>query len=306
MKAVFIDASQALAEVARRLHQSGDIELQIHCDPDITPDQIPSVAGDADILWIDHTDLPTHIALKCPKLKHVIFLGTGARSYMNPEDLMEKRGIQVHIIKGYGDTAVAECAFGLMWAAANGFAAMDGGMREGRWLRTEGIQLTGKTVGLIGFGGIAAEMARLCSGAGIRVIAWNRSVKHCPGVEFLPLDEVLRQSHVISLHLLLNDETRGFLSAQRISQMRDGVILVNTARGGVVDEPAMLKALESGKIGHAALDVFEIEPLPQDHPLTRLPNVTLSAHSAFRTPEAGDNLIQAALEHGRRISRQDH
>lgn len=303
MKAVFIDASQALADVAQRLHRADDMALSIHCDPDITPDQIPAVAGDADILWIDHTYLPTDIALRCPKLKHVIFLGTGARSYMNPEELMEKRGIRVHIIKGYGDTAVAECAFGLMWTAAKGFAAMDRGMRNGVWLRTEGLQLTGKSIGLIGFGGIAAEMARLCLGAGMRVIAWNRSAKQYPGVEFLPLEEVLSQSHVISLHLLLNDETRGFISSQRISQMRDGVILVNTARGGVVDESAMMDALRTGKIGHAALDVFHIEPLPHDHPLTDLPNVTLSAHSAFRTPEASDNLIEAALEHGRRILR---
>jgi len=302
MKAVFIDASQALAEVARRLRRDTDIALHIHCDPDITPEQIPNVAGDAEILWIDHTYLPTDIALKCPKLKHVIFLGTGARSYMNPEDLMEKRGIEVHIIKGYGDTAVAECAFGLMWSAAKGFASMDRAMRVGQWLRTEGIQLTGKTVGLVGFGGIAAEMARLCLGAGMRVLAWNRSAKTHPGVEFVPLEQLLGQSHVISLHLLLNDDTRGFISAKRISQMRDGVILINTARGGVVDEQAMIDALKVGKIGHAALDVFDIEPLPGDHPLTRLPNVTLSAHSAFRTPEAGDNLIEAALEHGRRIA----
>lgn len=304
MKAVFIDASQALAEVAQRLRRADDIELSIHCDPDITPGQIPAVAKDADILWIDHTYLPTDVAIQCPKLKHVIFLGTGARSYMNPEELMEKRGIQVHIIKGYGDTAVAECAFGLMWAAAKGFAAMDRGMRDGLWLRTEGMQLTGKTVGLVGFGGIAAEMARLCLGAGMRVVAWNRSKKQYPGVEFLSLDEVLRQSQVLSLHLLLSDETRGVISAQRISQMRDGVILVNTARGGVVDESAMIQALKTGKIGHAALDVFDQEPLPDSHPLTGLSNVTLSAHSAFRTPEASDNLIEAALEHGRRIHRQ--
>ena len=304
MKAVFIDASPVLADVSRRLHRSDDLSLRIHCDPDITPDQIPDVVGDAEIVWIDHTTLPTEIALKCPNLKHVIFLGTGARSYMSPEDLMDQRGIQVHIIKGYGDTAVGECAFGLMWAAAKGFAAMDRGMRDGQWLRTEGVQLKGKTVGLIGFGGIAAEMARLCLGAGMRVLAWNRSSKTYPGVEFLPLEQVLGQSHVVSLHLLLNDETRGFLSAARIRQMRDGVILVNTARGGVVDEQAMVAALKSGKIGHAALDVFDIEPLPADHPLTTLQNVTLSAHSAFRTPEASDNLIEAALEHGRRIHAQ--
>jgi D-3-phosphoglycerate dehydrogenase / 2-oxoglutarate reductase len=103
---------------------------------------------------------------------------------------------------------------------------------------------------------------------------------------------------------LLNDETRGFLSRQRIASMRPGVILVNTARGALVDEAAMIDALNSGHIRHAGLDVFNIEPLPLDHPLTKLPNVTLSAHSAFRTPEASENLIQAAWDHCRRIANE--
>ena len=102
---------------------------------------------------------------------------------------------------------------------------------------------------------------------------------------------------------MLNDETRGFLSRERIAAMKPGVILVNTARGAMVDEAAMIDALKSGHIRHAGLDVFNIEPLPADHPLTKLPNVTLSAHSAFRTPEASENLIDAAWEHCRRIAK---
>ncbi len=303
MKAVFLDASSTLAEVTERLLQIGDMTVSIHRDPDITSEQIPGVVGDADIVWIDHTSLPTDIASQCPNLRHVIFLGTGARSYMSPEELAEI-GIQVHIIKGYGDTAVAECAFGLMWAAAKGYAAMDRGVRAGNWPRTEGLQLTGKTLGLMGFGGIGAEMARLGLGAGMRVIAWNRSPKEHPGVQFLSIEEVLAQSDVVSVHLLLNDETRGFLSKSRIQGMRDGAILVNTARGAVIDELAMIEALKSGKLGHAALDVFEVEPLPQGHALSMLENVTLSAHSAFRTAEASDNLIEAALNHGRWIAKE--
>ena len=303
MKAVFLDASSTLAEVTERLLQIGDMTVSIHRDPDITPEQIPGVVGDADIVWIDHTGLPTDIASQCPNLRHVIFLGTGARSYMSPEELAEI-GIQVHIIKGYGDTAVAECAFGLMWAAAKGYAAMDRGVRAGHWPRTEGLQLTGKTLGLVGFGGIGAEMARLGLGAGMRVIAWNRSPKEHPGVQFLSIEAVLAQSDVVSVHLLLNDETRGFLSKSRIEGMRDGAILVNTARGAVIDELAMIDALRSGKLGHAALDVFEVEPLPLGHALSTLENVTLSAHSAFRTAEASDNLIEAALNHGRRIAQE--
>ena len=160
-----------------------------------------------------------------------------------------------------------------------------------------------RPLGLIGFGGIAAEVARIALGSGMKVIAWNRSLKQFAGVEFVSLDTLLAQSHVVSLHLLLNDETRGFLSRDRITAMRPGVILINTARGAVVDEAAMIEALKSGHIHHAGLDVFNIEPLPVDHALTKIPNVTLSAHSAFRTPEASENLIHAAWEHCRRIGR---
>jgi D-3-phosphoglycerate dehydrogenase / 2-oxoglutarate reductase len=101
---------------------------------------------------------------------------------------------------------------------------------------------------------------------------------------------------VLSVHLLLNDETRGFLSAERLAKLRRGAILVNTARAAVVDEDAMIAALRSGALRHAALDVFNTEPLPPGHTLTTLPNVTLSAHSAFRTPEASDKLIRMALD----------
>ena len=303
MKAVFIDASETLGDIAQRLHRSDDLDLIVNRQVDITPEQIPAVMGDADILIVDHTAVPTHIAKQCPGLKHVVFLGTGARSYMNPEELAEI-GIEVHIIKGYGDTAVAECAFALMWASAKGFARMDRGMRAGQWLRTEAVQLTGKTLGLIGFGGIAAEMARLALGAGMEVLAWNRTPKTHPGVTFVSLETLLAKSQVISLHLLLNDDTKGFISRDRIAQMKDGVILINTARGAVIDEPALIHALKSGKIAHAGLDVFDIEPLPNDHAFTQIENVTLSAHSAFRTPEASDNLIEASLNHCRRISGQ--
>jgi D-3-phosphoglycerate dehydrogenase / 2-oxoglutarate reductase len=154
---------------------------------------------------------------------------------------------------------------------------------------------------LIGFGGIAAEVARIASGSGMKVIAWNRSPKSYPGVEFADLDTVLARADVVSLHLLLNDETRGMITREMIAKMKPGVILINTARAAVVDEAAMIDALKSGHIRHAGLDVFNIEPLPGDHPLTKLPNVTLSAHSAFRTPEASENLIHAAWEHCRRI-----
>jgi D-3-phosphoglycerate dehydrogenase len=302
VRGVFVDANGSLADIFERLNKPDDPAVRINRNADIKPEQMPALLDGAEIVIIDHTPLPTEVARKCTGLKHVVFLGTGARSYMNPEELAEL-GIEVHLIKGYGDTAVAECAIALMWAAARGIAAMDREMRAGNWLREDGMQLTGKTLGLIGFGGIAAEVARIALGSGMRVIAWNRSPKRLSGVDFVDIDTLLAQSDVVSLHLLLNDETRGFLTAKHIAAMKPGVILVNTARAAMVDEAAIIAALKSGHIRHAGLDVFNIEPLPADHPLTKLSNVTLSAHSAFRTPEASENLMQAAWEHCRRIAK---
>jgi D-3-phosphoglycerate dehydrogenase len=302
VRGVFVDANGSLADIFERQNKAGDPAVHVNRDADIKSEDMPALLDGAEIVVIDHTSLPTDVAKRCNGLKHVVFLGTGARSYMNPEELAEL-GIAVHLIKGYGDTAVAECAIALMWEAARGIAKMDREMRAGNWLREDGMQLTGKALGLIGFGGIAAEVARIALGSGMKVIAWNRSPKQFAGVEFVALDTLLAKSDVVSLHLLLNDETRGFLSRERINAMKPGVILVNTARAAMVDEAAMIEALKSGHIRHAGLDVFNTEPLPVDHPLTKISNVTLSAHSAFRTPEASENLIHAAWEHCRRIAK---
>jgi D-3-phosphoglycerate dehydrogenase len=301
MRGLFLDAVDDLADVFRRVVRPDDPPVTVNEQLEVPPETLPNLLAGYDFVLDDHSQMPTQVMRRCAGLKHIIFLGTGARSYMHPEELAE-HGMTVHIIKGYGDTAVAEHAIALMWAAARGLAIMDGGMRRGEWIRTEGMQLTGKTLGLLGFGGIAAEVARIAVGSGMRVIAWNRSPKSAPGVTFVDLDTLLAQSDVLSVHLLLTDETRGFLNAARLARLRPGAVLVNTARGAIVDEAAMIAALRSGRLRHAALDVFATEPLPAGHELTRLPNVTLSAHSAFRTPEASENLIRRALDIAKRLS----
>ena len=143
MRAVFVDANPTLAEVMERLHRADDMQVAVNRNPDIKPEGLPAAMGHAEIAIIDHTHLPLDIAKQCKALKHVVFLGTGARSYMNPNELKEELGVEVHIIKGYGYTAVAEMAFSLMWAAAKGLGVMDRGIARGQWPRTDGVQLLG-------------------------------------------------------------------------------------------------------------------------------------------------------------------
>lgn len=300
MTGLFADATEKLAATFGRVVRPDDPPVAVNVQPDLAPESLPALFAGHRFVVIDHTALPTATMRACRDLRDVIFLGTGARSYMDPEALAGL-GITVHTIRGYGDTAVAEHTIALMWAAARGIAAMDRAIRAGDWARTDGMQLTGKTLGLIGFGGIAAEVARIAAGSGMRVLAWNRSPKSAPGVSFVDLDTLLAESHVVSLHLLLDDTTRGFLSAGRLARLRPGAILVNTARGALLDEAALLAGLRAGRIGHAALDVFVEEPLPAGHPFTGLPNVTLTAHSAFRTPEASETLLRRALDIARAL-----
>jgi D-3-phosphoglycerate dehydrogenase len=232
----------------------------------------------------------------CADLKAIVFLGTGAASFIDLQ-AAERRGIRVRAYGGYGDQSVAEHAIALMFAAGRGIARMDREIREGRWDTLNGIELAGRKLGVIGTGGIGKAMARLGAGLGMEVIAWNRSGVPgdlpCRAVE---LDELLSSADVVSLHLVLNEDTRGFLDRRRIGLIKPGAILINTARGAIVDEAALLDALQAGRIAHAGLDVFGTEPLPTDHPLTRLENVTLSAHAAFATREASERLLHMALE----------
>ncbi|WP_284944751.1 NAD(P)-dependent oxidoreductase [Acidisoma cladoniae] len=295
MKGIYADASGGMADVFTRVSEAGDPPVTVHEHAHITADMLPGLISGHDFMLNDHTFLPTEAIAQCDGLKHIIFLGTGARSYMDIEAI-EALGITVHTIRGYGDTAVAEHTIALIWAAARDIARLDRDIRAGAWSSAEGLQLTGKTLGLFGFGGIAAEVARIAVGSGMRVIAWNRTPRTYTGVEFVDVETLLAESHVLSMHLLLTEETRGRLDATHIAQMRPGAILVNTARAGLIDTAAMVAALKSGQLRHAALDVFDSEPLVQGDVLATLPNVTLTPHQGFSTPEATDTLLRMGLD----------
>jgi D-3-phosphoglycerate dehydrogenase len=300
MKSIFIDCNDQLDAVFARVYRPDDPPITVNTTP-VAPSALPALIAGYDICLDDHSYLPTELVAHCPALKHIVFLGTGASSYMDVPALAA-RGVTAHTIKGYGDRAVAEHAVALMFACARGLARMDRGVRAGTWGPLEGVQLAGKMLGVIGLGGIGCEVAQIARGIGMNVIGWNRTPRPEAGVPQVDLDTLLARADVISLHLALNDDTRGLIDAARIARMKRGVILINTARGALVEEDALIAGLRSGQIGSAGLDVFHAEPLKADHPLARLDNVTLSSHAAFRTLEASMTLMRRAIDIVRKIT----
>ena len=294
MRTLFIDCNDQLAPVWQRVLRPDDPPITVNMVPFARGD-LPHILAGHDICIDDHSYLPTDLVAQCRGLKHVVFLGTGAASYMNVAELAAL-GVTVHTIKGYGDTAVAEHTIALMMACGRDIARMDRGIRTGTWTPREGMQLSARTLGIIGLGGIGREVARIAHGIGMKVVAWNRSPRPDAGIARVDLDTLLATADVVSLHLALNEETRGFLDAGRIARLKPGAILINTARGALTDEAALIAAVKSGHIRHAGLDVFHAEPLRPDHPLANMHNVTLTAHAAFRTLEASMTLLRRAID----------
>jgi D-3-phosphoglycerate dehydrogenase len=303
MKSIFIDCNDQLAPIWAQVIRPDDPPIAVNDRP-FAREDLPRLLAGYEICLDDHSYMPTELVKQCKTLKHIVFLGTGAASYMNIAALKDL-GVTVHTIKGYGDTAVAEHTLALMFACCRQLARMDRDIRRGTWDQLEGVQLFGKTLGIIGLGGIGREVARLAKGIGMEVLAYNRTPRTDPHARLVDLDTLLAKADVVSLNLVLNDDTRGFLDAARIAKMKPGVILVNTARGALVDEQALLDALQRGHIRFAGFDVYHSEPLPADHPLCRMDNVTLSAHAAFRTQEASMTLLRRAIDIVRKIVGQD-
>lgn len=291
---LYLDCSPFMAEQLALVCPDHAQRLDLHMgDPDAA--RIPGLAVGRRVLLNGHTFMDADLLARLPDVERIIFLGTGATSYIDVA-AAKARGITVDIIPGYGDRAVAEHAFALMLSAARQIAAMDADLRKGHWLTREGIELGGRRLGILGLGGIGREFARMASAFGMEVVVWNRRpLTDCPWPQ-LPLDAVLETSDVVSLHLALTDATCGFLDADRIGRMRSGALLVNTARAGLVDEAALIDALTRGHLGHAALDVFDHEPLSPASPWPGMARTTLTAHAGFKTPEASQRLIRQALK----------
>jgi len=289
----YLDCSALMADLLAGCSTLAEGVVVHHGDP--TPVALRRLVQGAQIVLNGHTVMDAALLAAAPNLKSIVFLGTGASSYIDLADAA-RRGIAVRVVRNYGDRTIAEHAFGLLLAAARDFARMDRDIRAGVWAAREGIELQGKTLGVVGTGPVGAEMVRIAAGFGMRVVAWNRSgVNPALPCEELALDRLLASADAVSVHLALTAETHGLFDAARIRCLRRGVLLVNVARGALFDEAALLDALRDGHIGHAALDVFATEPLPAEHPFAALQNVTLSAHAAWKSHEASQRLLREGL-----------
>ncbi|MCC7370597.1 MAG: hypothetical protein IT306_19405 [Chloroflexi bacterium] len=276
-------------------------DVTVHTDRPTSFEQQIERAKDATILLNSRGAVkwPGEVLRQLPKLKFITVFGIGTDSI----DLVTAKelGIVVSNIPGKTAPVVAEHAFALMLATAKRLVFQTGEMRGGRWgTRIDNVYLNGKTLGVVGAGPIGARMMALGKGLGMKVIAWTfnptpeRSAQL--GVEFVSLDDLLTQSDVVSLHLPLTDKSRGMIGPEQLAKMKAGSILVNTGRGPLVDEAALVSALESGHLAGAGLDVFTQEPLPADAAILKCQQVVLSPHNADATPEGMDFLNIGAVE----------
>jgi D-3-phosphoglycerate dehydrogenase len=201
--------------------------------------------------------------------------------------------------------SVAEHALALMLGAARKLAEIHADVQDGAWPKAMISQLHGKTLGIIGLGAIGRQVARLGAGIGMNVLAWtfhpDDALADDLGVELAELDEVLRRADVVSLHVRQSPESDGILGAEKLALMKASAILINTARGALVDEAALVAALRNGELGGAALDVFVEEPLPANHPLLEAPNTLLTPHSGGLSPEALEAGLVMAVENIRQF-----
>lgn len=230
----------------------------------------------------------------CPLLRLVSVWGTGTDHI--DMAAAARHGVAISNTPAVSAVSIAEHTLALLLAVARRIPRMDASVRRGEWPRGGCIELRGKVCGIVGLGAVGREFARLAGAIGMQVIAWTMNPRPIPGVEMVDFERLCRTSDVVSLHLRLSDQTQGLFGARQFAMMKPGVILVNTARGGIVDEAALIEALSDGRIAGAGLDVFAHEPLPPDHPITRLPNVVLTPHCAGITPEALEAGLRMAVE----------
>ena len=253
----------------------------------------------AEAVVLDYSVMDAEVLSACDRLRFISFLGIGYGTCIDVAEAT-RRGIAVAYTPDYGAVSVAEHALAMMLALTRHIGPAFLSVREGRWEpgRFQGMELRGKTLGIVGLGPIGTEMARLGAGLGMRLLGWTRRAsperaRH--GVTFVSLDELFAAADVVTLHLAYTPESHGLISRALLARMKPGAWFVNTARAKLVDNEALVELLRSGRVRGAALDVHESEPPPADDVFRILPNVLLTPHIGYNTREAGSNMLRIAI-----------
>ena len=265
---------------------SGRMEIVYYDTRTTDTNELIQRGEDADVIVVSNLSLNGDVIRGCRNLKLLSVAFTG----VDHIDMAacRARGITVCNCAGYSTCAVADLVFGLLISLYRNIIPCDsvcrrGGTKDG----LVGFELEGKTFGVIGTGAIGLRVAAIAQAFGCRVLAFSRTVKEIPGITYVELDTLLEESDIISLHVPLNDATRGMIGAEEIQKMKKSAVLINTARGPVTDANALSEALKAGRIAGACVDVFENEPpVAADHPLFSAPNTIVTPHIAFATREA--------------------
>lgn len=268
-------------------------------------DQVVERAKDAEIIFANKTNLPADVLKKLPKLKFICILATGY-NVVNLEAANEL-GIIVSNVPGYSQPAVAQHVFAMILEFFCQVADHDADVKKGKWSNSKDFcfwnaplrELHDKTLGIIGFGSIGHNVASIANAFGMKILAYAPRPKAKPDFdpfEFADLEEVFRRSDVVTLHCPLTTENKYFVNSKLLSTMKPEAILINTARGPLVDENDLAEALKKETIAGAGVDVAEVEPLPADSPLLSAPNIKITPHIAWATVEARTRLTAIAVE----------
>ena len=268
-------------------------------------DQIAQRIGDADFVLLNKCRMDETILSQCPNLKWVGIIATGTDNL--DLEACRRHGVQVANVPGYSTYSVAQMTFSLLLAVCQCAERQNRAVQEGYWQLNvpaeyrilPQVELCGKTFGIFGYGSIGRQAGRIAKAFGMRVLACTRTVRPeyaADGVEFVDFDTLLKESDVLSLHTPATPATRGVISAAALEKIKPSCILVNTARGALVDEAAVAEALKNGRLGFYAADAFAVEPLPADSPLRGLPNALLTPHIAWTTKEALQKLMDITTQ----------
>jgi len=291
-------ADEKILSLAKKLEDEGH-EFIAYNDKPINQAELVKRAAESDAVILSNLPFPREVISQCKKMKLISVAFTGV-DHIDLEACRE-RGISVRNAAGYSTPSVAELTFGLIISVLRNIVKCHTAVIEGKsGDGLIGFDLAGKTLGIVGTGAIGLKVAEIGRAFGCKLIAYSRSereeVKNI-GVEYVSLDELLKKSDIVTIHVPLNNNTRGLIGKEELSLMKQGSILINTARGPIVDSLALADALNNGRLAGAGIDVFETEPpISNDHPLVNAKNVVLTPHIAFATKEALERRAEIAFD----------